>query len=88
MQTKNRLPRILSCKKAKNPRNFVTIYANVQSVSRPTRVVHTVTGIARTRKTELRCSCERQSFDPLDRKGCRHIQAVRLRLRRTRKRSK
>lgn len=70
--------RILSCKKAVNPRHGVTYYATVQSASRPTRVNHVVTGIKIGNAVRFRCSCEAASFSP--RTPCRHITATKARL--------
>lgn len=71
---KTKLPRVISLKHAKKPRNGVTLYANVQSRSRGTRVIHTV--IRKNRR--MLCSCESFGFGPG--KTCIHIQAVRRRL--------
>jgi predicted nucleic acid-binding Zn finger protein len=72
-----RLPRIITCRKAKHPRNKINLYANVQSVSRGTRVVHTVVRQSR----RFFCSCESFGFQCVGtRKVCKHIRAVRLRL--------
>jgi len=61
-QYSRKLPRVLSLKLAKAPRNSVLLYANVQSVSRPTRVIHLVTAIQVNRSQRFRCSCEHASF--------------------------
>lgn len=71
---KTKLPRVLNLRHAKHPRNGVTIYANVQSLSRDTRVIHTV--VRKNRK--MLCSCENFGFGPG--KDCIHIKAVRRRL--------
>lgn len=78
MKTNRRIPRILSLKRAKAPRHGVLIYGNVQSRSRGTRIIHTVTGAKRGRKTIFRCSCEAASFNP--RTPCLHVVAVKSRL--------
>ena len=78
MQKRSRTPRVLSLKVAKAPRHGVVIYANVQSRSRGTRIIHTVTAAKRLRKKIFRCSCESASFNP--RKACIHILAVRVKL--------
>jgi hypothetical protein len=67
-------PKILSLKFAKKPRNKITMYAQVQSVSRPDRLVHSV--VRRNRK--LVCSCE---ANILGGNRCSHIRAVARRLR-------
>ena len=72
------VPRILSLKKAKAPRHGILIYSNLQSRSRGTRVIHTVTGAKRGRKLRFRCSCEHASFSP--RIFCAHISAVKAKL--------
>jgi hypothetical protein len=66
-------PRILSLKFAKHPRNGITLFAQVQSVSRPDRLVHSV--VRRNRK--LACSCE---GNILGGNLCTHIKAVVRRL--------
>lgn len=70
----NKLPRIISFKHAKNPRNGVSIYSTVLSRSRSTRITHLVTGAKRGRQVCYRCSCEHASFEP--KAKCAHIQAV------------
>jgi hypothetical protein len=77
-----KVPRILSLRRAKNPRHGILIYSNVQSRSRGTRVIHTVTGAKRGRKKLFHCSCESASFNP--RVSCIHILAVQRRLRQRR----
>jgi hypothetical protein len=57
-------PRVLSLKFAKHARHGVALYSNVQSRSRGTRIIHTVTGAKRGRKLRFRCSCESASFRP------------------------
>lgn len=74
MQKQSRTPRVLSLKVAKAPRHGVLIYANVQSRSRGTRIIHVVTGAKRSHKKMFRCSCEAASFNP--RKLCIHVLAV------------
>jgi hypothetical protein len=70
--------RIISIRKAVRPRNGVVIYANVQSVSRPTRVIHTVTYVRNKHGRGWHCSCERTSFiDAPQRQNCHHSKRVR-----------
>jgi hypothetical protein len=74
-----KIPRILSLRRAKNPRHGILIYSNLQSRSRGTRVIHTVTGAKRGRKIRFHCSCEIASFHP--QVPCIHVLAVQARLR-------
>ncbi len=74
-----RLPRVLSFRRAKTPRHGVAYYGNVQSRSRSTRVIHTVTAARRGRNLRFRCSCEAASFHP--REKCIHVKAVVRRMR-------
>ena len=70
--------RIISIRKAVRPRNGVVIYANVQSVSRPTRVIHTVTYVRNKHGRHWHCSCERTSFiDAPRHRSCHHTKRVR-----------
>jgi len=80
MQAAQKLPRVLSFRKAKNPRHGILYYGNVQSRSRGTRVIHVVTLAKQGRKLRSRCSCEAASFVP--RKKCIHVQAVQRQMRR------
>jgi hypothetical protein len=74
---KKKAPRIITLRRAKHPRHGVIIYANVQSRSRGTRVIHTVTAVKRGDKIRWRCSCEIASFHP--RVACDHAEAVKAR---------
>ena len=65
-------PRVLSLRKADAPRFGVLAYGVVQSVSRGSRVNHTV--VKRGRKWA--CSCEDHIFRGTN---CKHIQAARRR---------
>jgi hypothetical protein len=49
-----KLPRILTLRRAKKPRHGILIYFNLQSRSRGTRVIHTVTGAKRGRSMRFR----------------------------------
>src|SRR5260370_38088311 len=69
-----KLPRVLSFRKATNPRNGIEYYGNVQSRSRGTRIIHTVTIATRKERKLFRCSCEAASFKP--RIACIHVEAV------------
>jgi hypothetical protein len=69
-------PRIISFRRAKCPRHGVTVYAYVQSKSRPS-VNHVVTGIKSGKALRWSCSCEIRSFNP--RRPCAHIVTVRRR---------
>lgn len=69
-----KLPRVLSIKRAKKPIHGVVLYSNVQSRSRGTRVIHTVTAAKYGRKLRFRCSCEAASFNP--KQKCIHVQSV------------
>ena len=73
-QKSRKTPRILSLKKAKNPRHGVAYYATVQSRSRGTRVNHVVTVAKHGRRLRSHCSCEIASFNP--RTACDHAVAV------------
>lgn len=79
MATSTVVPRILSLKRAKQPRHGIVAYANVQSRSRSTRVIHVVTAAKRGRRLRFRCSCEIASFHP--QVPCAHIRSVAGRLR-------
>jgi len=69
-------PKIITIRKAKNPRHGVDIYARVASRSRE-GVEHVVTiAVARTR-TRCHCGCEAAGFN--SRKRCDHIKVVRER---------
>lgn len=70
-----RSPRILSLKFAK-PGSPVSLYAVAQSVSRPTKLNHTVTKAGRS----FSCTCE---FGSLRRERCAHIKSVEARIRRS-----
>lgn len=75
-----KLPRVLSCRIAKHPRHNVVVYANIQSRSRGTRIIHTATAVKRGRNLRWFCSCEAKSFNPLQK--CIHVKATILKLRR------
>jgi hypothetical protein len=72
-----KVPRILSFRRAENPRHGILLYTTVQSRSRSTRVNHVVTMAKRGDRELFRCSCESASFRP--RTKCIHVQAVQRR---------
>jgi hypothetical protein len=61
--------RVLSIRKAENPRRGILIYATVQSVSRPHKINHTVTF---HRRRGWECACEAGSFG----NPCHHVEPV------------
>lgn len=69
-----KLPRVLSLRKAVKPRHGILYYSTVQSRSRSTRVNHVVTGAKIGRSVRFRCSCESASFHPQEK--CIHVRAV------------
>lgn len=74
----DKLPRIISFKRSRNPRNRIVVYATVLSLSRPTKITHVVAGEQIGKKIRLRCSCEHGSFAP--RKVCKHRESVARRM--------
>jgi SWIM zinc finger len=65
--------RILSLRRAINPRNSILVYAVCQSTSRPNKLNHNVTKKSR----KYFCTCEASALGGYI---CRHIRAVRARV--------
>lgn len=77
MKTASRVPRVLSLRIAK-PGSAVAIYARVVSVSRSNKILHNVVRQRGDRK--YLCTCENCILG--GNRNCRHIRAVKARLRR------
>jgi hypothetical protein len=80
----NKLPRVLSFRKAKKIVQGILFYGNVQSRSRGTRLIHNVIVAKSGSKLLSKCSCEWASFHvrPNAVKPCIHRLAIQNKMRR------
>lgn len=72
-------PRILSLHVSKNPRKNVVVYGTAESVSRSTRIIHSIVVRHIRGKFLFDCTCESFQFARPE-GGCIHIRAFKAKI--------